>query len=69
MDFLARARPTASSGPTRTSYGQECQCRHDGELAFGRLFILRELALGKAGRNAPNCSKNGPLCLPESGPG
>ena len=30
------------------SYGSECQCLHDGELAYGQRFILRELALREA---------------------
>ena len=30
------------------SYGWESQCLHDGELEYGRLFILRELALEEA---------------------
>jgi hypothetical protein len=30
------------------SYGWECQCLHEGELAYGQRFILRELALAEA---------------------
>jgi len=30
------------------SYGWECQCLHDGELAYGRRFIHREVALAEA---------------------
>ena len=30
------------------SYGRECQCLADGELAYGRRFVLREAALEEA---------------------
>ncbi len=30
------------------SYGWECQCLTDGELAYGRRFVLRALALEEA---------------------
>lgn len=30
------------------SYGWECQCLHDGVLAYGQRFVLREGALGEA---------------------
>lgn len=30
------------------SYGWECQCLHDGVLAYGQRFILREYALAEA---------------------
>jgi hypothetical protein len=30
------------------SYGWECQCLHDGELAYGRRFLLKAGALEEA---------------------
>src|SRR3954469_4486716 len=30
------------------SYGWECQCLHDGVLAYGQRFVLREGALAEA---------------------
>jgi len=41
-------RSIASFGFNGESYGWECQWLHDGELAYGHLFILRELALKEA---------------------
>jgi len=29
-------------------YGWECQCLHDGELAYGQRFVLRDGALAQA---------------------
>jgi hypothetical protein len=33
------------------SYGWECQCLHDGTLAYGRRFVLRAHALDEAEAN------------------
>ena len=30
------------------SYGWECQCLHDGVLAYGQRFVLREGAMAEA---------------------
>jgi hypothetical protein len=30
------------------SYGRECQCLHDGELAYGQRFIMKAGALAEA---------------------
>ena len=37
------------------SYGWECQCLHNGELAYGQRFVLRELALSEAESQRERC--------------
>jgi hypothetical protein len=41
------------------SYGWECQCLHDGELAYGRRFPMRELALEEAEAQRQRLSAQG----------
>lgn len=41
------------------SYGWECQCLHDGELAYGQRFVLRELALAEAEAQRHRLSREG----------
>ena len=41
------------------SYGWECQCLYDGELAYGRRFLLREHALDEAEAQRQRLQKAG----------
>lgn len=41
------------------SYGWECQRLHDGELAYGRRFILREGAIAEAEAQRQRLTRNG----------
>ena len=46
------------------SYGWECQCLYDGELVYGRRFVMREAALHEAEAHRQRLSSQG--CLAPS---
>jgi hypothetical protein len=41
------------------SHGWECQCLYDGELLYGRRFVMRELALDEAEAQRPRLKAEG----------
>ena len=41
------------------SYGWECQCLHDGELAYGQRFVMREGAVAEAEAQRPRLLAEG----------
>ena len=43
----------------RESYGWECQCPYNGDLAYGQRFVLRASAVAEAGAQRERLIKEG----------